>query len=167
MKIGILFAGLLSLSGTSAFASSWNNFLAIYSDTAEYYFDAESVNKTKDVVTLWVKTIQKNSPADDGSWSTALNWRINCQKRTLQTLSWSKYDSTGKFIRSGSIISPEDSISPDSIGEETHKAACMTDFPRNTPATKNSYFKIEGNDIFASTKTFVEYAKNRVDNAPK
>jgi hypothetical protein len=167
MKIGILFAALLSLAGTSAFASSWNSILLINLEDAEYYFDAESVLKTKDGVTLWVKNVRKNSPEEDGVWSTALNWRINCQKRTVQMLSWSTYDSTGKFIKSNSNGGSEKPVTPDSIGEEIHKVACMADFPKNTPATKNSYLTVPNNDIFAFTKGLVEYKKSQVDKAPK
>lgn len=167
MKNGILFAALLSISGASAFASEWNTFMAVGSDDAEYFFDAESVNKTKNTVTLWVKTVQKSKPEPDGSWSTAYNYRMNCPNRTTQVLSMSTYDSTGQFIASNSTSRPEKSAVPDSIGEGVLKIACMADFPRNTPGTKTSYFKIEGNDIFAATKLFVEFYKGRVDNAPK
>jgi len=167
MKTGILFAVLLSLSGTSAFASSWHNFYSANSDDAEYFFDAESVVKAAGIVTVWVKTVQVNSAESDGSWSTAFNWRINCPKRTIQTLNWSTYESTGKFIKSNSNVGQERQVSPDSVGEGVFKAVCMADFPRNTPATKGIYFTLGDNDIFAFTKRLVEIRKGQVDNAPK
>ena len=167
MKTGMLFAALFSISGASAFASEWNNFTAVSTDDAEYFFDAESVNKTKDTVTLWTKSVQKSKPELDGSWSTAYNWRLNCPNRTIQLLSWSAYDSAGQFIKSNSTPGQEKSAVPDSIGAGILKVACMADFPRNTPATQTSYFKIVGNDIFAATKLFVELNNSRVDNAPK
>lgn len=167
MKTGILFAALLSLSGTSAFASSWHNFYSANTDDAEYFFDADSVVKAGGVVTVWVKTVQKNSPESDGSWSIALNWRINCQKRTITILSSSTYDSAGKFIKSNSNVSSETQITPDSVGEGVQKAACMADFPRNTPATKGIYFTLADNDIYAFTRRLVEIKKGQVDNAPK
>lgn len=167
MNKEILFAALLSISWTSAFASEWNSFILVNNEDSEYFFDAESVNKTKDTVTLWVKSVQKSKVDKDGSWSMANNWQINCSKRTLKGLSWSTYDSAGQFIRSNSTGGLETSVVPDSVGEGVLKTACMADFPRNTPGTKTSYFKIEGNDVFASTKQFVEFYKSRVDNAPK
>lgn len=167
MKTGIFLSALLSLFGASAFASEWNSFLSVKNDNAEFFFDAESVNKTKDSVTLWVKTVQKSLPHDDGSWSTAYNWQMNCQKRTIKLLSRSTYDSANKLIKSSSGSGSENSVVPDSVGEGILKVACMADFPRKTPATKNSYSKIVDNDIFEATKFFVEYKKNKTDNAPK
>lgn len=168
MKTGIIFVALISLFGSSAFASEWNYFLTVSREDKEYFFDAESVEKTKDTVTLWVKIIQKYKPdADDGSWSTAVQWRMNCQKRTIQFLTFSTYNSDGKFIKSNSTIGQEKSWIPDSIGDWIAKTACMADFPKNTPATKNSYVKIDDNDIFRATKSLVEAERSRTDNAPK
>ena len=167
MKYGVLFASLLSISGASAFASEWNNFYSVNVDDAEYFFDAESVIKTKSTVTLWTKSVQKSKPELDGSWSMAVNRRINCPNRTTQLLSWSTYDSAGKFITSDSTAGQEKSVVPDSVGAEILKVACMADFPRNTLVTQKSYFKVVGNDVFAATKQIVELYKSQVDNAPK
>jgi hypothetical protein len=168
MKNGILFGLLLSLFGASAFASEWNNFTTANNHDHEYFFDAASVEKSKDVSTVWIKTVRTYTPDSDGSWATALRWRLNCQKKTIQTLAWSTYDADGKFIKSGSNASSEDAAIPDSIGEGILKASCMADFPKNTPATNPVYFKLDkfNNDIFAATKRFVELRKSRVDNAP-
>jgi hypothetical protein len=167
MKSGIIFAALFSLFGTSAFASSWNYLLTISNDDMEYFFDAESVNKTKEVVNLWAKTVQTDKAQDDGSWSVAYNWKLNCAKRTIQLMGWSTYDSTGKFIKSYSTPNTENPVIPDSVGESVLKVACMADFPKNTPSTKNSYFAVANNDIFAFTKRLIEFRKSQIDNAPK
>lgn len=166
MKNGVLFGLLLSLFGASASASEWNNFVT-GTDEGEYFFDASTVVKTKDVVTLWVKVVQKNKADSWGSWASANNWRMNCSKRTIQTLGWSAYEADGKFLKSNSISTSEDSIIPDSIGEGIMKVVCTTDFPKNSPATKNLYFKIDDNDVFAATKRFIEAKKSRIDNAPQ
>ena len=167
MNKEILFAALLSIFWTSAVASEWNNFASVGNQDSEYFFDAESVNKTKDTVTLWVKSVQKSKVDKDGFWSMANNWQINCSKRTIKGLTWSTYDSAGQFIRSNSTGGLESSVVPDSIGEGVLKVACMADFPRNTPSTKTSYFKVGDNDIFAATKRFIELYESQVDKAPK
>ena len=167
MKKDIFFCTVLSFFGAAAFASEWNNFTSVRSGDTEYFFDAESVNKAKDVVTLWVKTVRKNTPDANGSWATAFQQRVNCQKKTVQTLSWSLYDATGKFLESNSDGGQERSVVPDSVGEAIQKTVCLAAFPKSTPATKNSYFKILSNDVFLATKIFIESDKKLVDNAPK
>lgn len=167
MKKSILFGVVASFLGASAFASEWNSFTSVNHNDVEYFFDAASVEKSKDVVTVWVKSVRTYTVDNDGSWATAFRWRMSCQKRTIQTLTWSTYDADGKFIKSNSNVGSENSVIPDSIGEGVLKTACATDFPKNTSATKDSYFKIESNDIFKATKTFVDFRKSRIDNAPQ
>ncbi len=95
----------------------------------------------------------------------AFRWRMNCSKRTLQTLAWSSYAKDGKFMKSGSTPTAEEPTTPDSTGEAMLNIACEANFPRDTSSEK--YFKIEGNDVFEATKKFVEYRKSQVDVAPK
>ncbi len=168
MKKIILFAGFASIFGVSSFASEWNYFFSPTTDETAFYFDAASVTKANAIVNLWVKTVQLNKPAaEDESWSTAMNYRVNCQNRTIQLLGWSTYDAAEKFIKSNSNANVAKVVIPDSIGESIHRTACMVDFPKNTPTTKGSYLKLDLNDPFAATKRLSEGMKSQVDNAPK
>ena len=89
---------------------------------------------------------------------------MNCTKRTIQTLSSSTYRADGKFIRSYLPSASADVVVPDSVGAGIIKVVCMADFPKITPATKGLYFKISGNDPFATTKNFSEM---KIDKAPQ
>jgi len=153
-----------SICGSSAFASSWN-FTSVGNDETRYFFDAETVEKTRDITTLWVKTVQVNRPDTDGSWASALRWRINCVKRTIQGLGYSTYDKDGKFIKSSSSALLEDAVIPDSTGEAMLKIACEPNFPRDTSGVK--YLKIDDNDVFAATRRYTESRKSQIDSAPK
>ena len=152
------------LLGSSAFASTWH-FTWVGNDDARYFFDAETVEKNRDITTLWIKTVRTNTPDNDGSWATALRWRLNCSKRTIQTLAWSTYAKDGKFIKSNSTPDQETPVVPDSTGESMLKLACEAGFPRDGSGSK--YVKVEGNDVFQATKNLIEYQKSQVDVAPK
>ena len=164
MKTTIFFASILSLFSALASASEWNGFEWEGTTEGEYFFDAETVNKTNDSVNLWIKIIRKNKANDDGSWATANNWKMNCTNRTIQTLSSSTYNADGNFIRSFTTSGSANAVVPDSVGAGILKVVCMADFPKITPATKGLYFKISGNDPFATTKNFSEM---KIDKAPQ
>ena len=156
----------VALTSSSTFASTWNTFVEAYnSETALFYFDADTVIKQSDVVTLWVKYVNTKQPDSDGSWSTASRYVLTCSKRTAQVMTASLYDKEGKFMRS--LPNPERpfDISPDSILEGVHKAACTADFPRNKSGTL--YFPVKDNDIYQHTRSFLEYLESKKDSAPK
>jgi len=147
-----------------AFASEWN-FLWVGNEDTRFFFDADTVEKNRDTITVWIKTVQTTRPDRDGSWATALRWRMNCTKRTIQTLAMSVYDRDGKFIRSVNATGQESAVVPDSTGEAVLKIACEPNFPRDTSGIK--YFKLENNDVFQATKNYVELQRSQVDTAPK
>jgi len=100
-----------------------------------------------------MKSVNTTKPDSDGSWATAFRWKINCAKRTIQTLAWSSYGNDGKFIRSGSTPGVESEVVPDSIGEGILKIACEPNFPNDKSG--NSYFKLEGIDVFQATRNYM------------
>lgn len=163
---GRISTGLLLLIFTSTtFASAWN-FVWVGNDEIQYFFDADTVEKTRDRnVLVWVKAVNTTKADSDGSWSTAYRWKFNCSKKTGQSLAWSSYDSDGKFVRSGSTPGVEKEMVPDSLGEAMLKIACEPNFP-NDKSSKD-YFKLEGVDVFQATKNYVEYKKSKIDSAPK
>ena len=150
---------------TPAVASSWYYVLVGNEDT-QFFFDADTIDKSKDkTILVWIKTVKTTKSDDDGSWSTAIRWKLNCTKRTIQTLMWSTYDQDGKFIKSGMTPSAEEAVFPDSTGEGMLKIACEQTFPNDKSSKK--YFKLENNDPILATKNYVEYQKTQVDLAPK
>ena len=160
----LLIAGASFFFQVTAFAATWN-FTWVSSDDTRYFFDSDTVEKSKNVVIIWVKTVQIRQVEKDGSWSTAYRWRINCPKRTIQTLAWSTYDDAGKFIKSGSNPSAEDLVTPDTTGDAMLKVACAANFPRDT--SEKYYFKLDNVDVFQATKNYEVYRKSRIDTAPK
>lgn len=156
----------MSLLTSHAIASTWNTFAEAYNvDSALFFFDADTVLKQGDTVTLWVKYVNTKQPDSDGSWATASRYVITCSKRTAQVMTTSLYDKDGKFIRSLNNPGQPRDIVPDSILEGVHKAVCTPDFPRNKSG--DLYFPVKDNDIFQHTRSFVEYMESKKDQAPK
>ena len=164
MKRRILPVALCSLLTSPVFASTWH-FVWVGNDEVRFFFDGDTVERNREITTVWIKTVRTNQADGDGSWASALRWRMNCSKRTIQTLAWSSYAKDGKFLKSNSNPAPEEPTIPDSTGEAILKIACEANFPRDTSGEK--YFKLEGNDVFQATKNFVEYRKTQMDVAPK
>ena len=162
-----MFAALvLGLTSTvSAYASNWH-YAAVGNDDTKYFFDAETIEKTKDrTMLLWVKTVQTKKHDSDNSWSSSYRWKLNCTKRTIQTMMWSTYDQDAKFIRSNGNPSSETLVLPDSTGEAMLKIACEPSFPNDKSGRK--YFKLDNNDPFLSTRNLVSHENSQVDQAPK
>jgi hypothetical protein len=163
-KFALVLAALLASS--SGLASTWNTFAEAFNEeTALFFFDADTVLKQGDSVTLWVKYVNTKKPDSDGSWSTAQRTLIVCSKRTQQILSSSIYDKDGNFIRSFSEPGKVRDIAPDSIIEGIHQAACAADFPRNK--SKKLYFPVDDNDIYQHTRRYLEYRESQRDKAPQ
>lgn len=159
----VVFSLLLS-AAASAFASSWHFTWAGNNETL-FFFDADTVEKNREITTVWVKIVRTNRPDTDGSWATAVRWRMNCTKRTIQTLASSDYDQDGKFMKSYPNPGKETEVIPDSTGESMLKIACAADFPKNK--SNKEYFKIDNNDVFQATRNYIEYVKSQKDTAPQ
>ncbi|WP_203415158.1 surface-adhesin E family protein [Pseudoxanthomonas suwonensis] len=133
-------------------------------DKTLYFFDADTVEKSPGGVSVWVKTVRTRQPDTDGSWATAIRWRINCSGRTIQTLSWSTYNNSGEFIESNNKPSSPSPVTPDTTGEAVLKIACGANFPREA---NKGYFKLDSNDVFKARDNWVRYQDSQVDTAPK
>jgi hypothetical protein len=152
--------------GATATASTWNSFRRAYnSDIALYFFDADTVVKQGETVTLWIKHVRTKTSDADGSWQSSMREIVNCPKRTAQILSYSIYNKDGSFIRSVNLAGAASDIAPDSILEQIHKAVCSADFPRSQ--SRDLYFPVENNDPATYTRIFVEYLEGQKDLAPK
>ena len=160
-------AGMVFLTFSNVcLASTWNTFAkAFNADIALFFFDADTVTKQGDTVTLWIKYVNTRKPENDGSWSTARKYSFSCAKRTAQAFTASVYDKDGKFLRSSSIVSEIRDVEPDSILEEIQKTACASDFPRNK--SKVQYYPVLDNNVFEHTRVFIDYVDSQIDHAPK
>ena len=154
-----------AILSTSAMSATWFAFVDASTVDAYYFFDADTVIKDRDVTTIWLKTVRKVTADNDGAWANAAKWKVGCKARTIQTLTSSDYDKAGQFIKSYNNPESVNEIVPDSVGETVSKIACAADFPKNTSG--KDYFKINDNDVFASTRRALEARKSTVDSAPK
>ena len=155
---------LACITACPAGASTWN-YLRVGNAEMRFFFDADTVEKTKDTVTVWVKMVQVEAPDIDGSWATAARWRIHCGRRSIQSMATSVYTAEGTFIRSAPAALSENRVAPDTTGEAVIKIACKTGFPRDTSGAE--YFKLEDNDVFRATRSYKEMQRSEVDTAPK
>ena len=162
-KILLAFS-LLVASSTSTIASTWN-YMNVGNETSRYYFDSDTVEKNREITTLWVKIVRTTSPDKEGAWASAVRWRFNCSKRTIQILTMSDYDKDGTFMKSYPNSTKEDAVIPDSTGEGVLRIACQSDFPRNK--SDKDYFILKNNDVFQATRNYVEYKRSQIDEAPK
>lgn len=166
-KIIILLAASSISVTTGASAATWYLSAPVNSKTL-FFFDADTIERSPESVTLWVKSVETTKPDADGSWSTAQLWKFNCSARTAQSLSWSTYNNSGEFIESYNKPASPKPVVPDSIGEAMLKIFCQPNFPRDTSG--NYYFKIDGNDVFKVRDQWVEwvdYQNRQIDLAPK
>jgi len=155
---------LLAAASASVFASSWHLIFSSDTDIAQF-FDAESVEKSPDGVSVWLKLVRLNAADAQGVWSSAIKWRIHCTKKTIQWLARSEYDQNNKFIRSYEGSPKLKAIVPDSKGDEIARIVCQPDFPRNT--SEKDYIKVENNDVFIAARVWAETLRDMLDKAPK
>ena len=139
----------------------------IKDDEAAYFFDENTVVKKNGSAIIWTKLVQKRNPLTDGSWATASKMQINCTNRTIQSLGFSSYDKSGKFINSHSLTSRELEVTPGSIGDELIRIICRRDFPKSKAGKDADYTRLENNDIFEMTRKIVDWEDSKQDKAPK
>ncbi|WP_155950986.1 surface-adhesin E family protein [Rhodanobacter sp. OR87] len=150
---------------TPAIAAATWYATTVASDNSLYFFDADTVERSPDAVVVWVKTVRISSPDEDGAWSVAQRWKFNCPARTVQVLTSSNYDNSGKFIRSNNNLSTPSLVLPDSTAERMLKIACEPSFPSD--ASSEKYWKLADNDIFEARNVYLHYQNSRIDTAPK
>lgn len=160
--VALAFSGLVINPAT---ASTWNVFNHAFNDDTLFYFDADTVQKQSDTVTLWLKYVKLIKADSDGSWSTAMKYTLTCSTRKYQVFASSTYDKDGKFMASNSNPGTQKDITPDSLIEEMHKVSCQKDFPKNK--SREKYFPVDDNNIFAHSKRYVEYVESKKDAAPQ
>jgi hypothetical protein len=168
MRHGTLGSALLFLlaavASPVASASSWY-FLQAGSEETRYFFDAESIERSKSTVVVWVKAVQVTKAEDDGSWSGAMRWRFQCTRRTLQSLSESRYNKDGVFLRAFPKAGSESAVVPESTGEAIMKIVCKSNFPYDKSGA--DYFRLKSNDVYQATRSYADLINSQSDSAPK
>jgi len=107
-----------------------------------------------------------DSPNPDGSYSNAVKWAYSCSNRTVQKLTLTAYDKTGRFIRADPNASKERDVIPGSVEETILKTVCASDFPQDK--SEKHYSRISDNDIYRAAKAvFASRDARDVDQAPR
>jgi hypothetical protein len=158
---------LLLLSVSPAMSATWN--LVGADDTDVAFFDADTVVKTGDTVTLWVKYVKNtNVVVADGVYAAAVKMNLSCTKHTVRLREGATYDRDGKFIEADAdsatpVILP---VEAGPIDEIILQAACTADFPKSK--SREFYYPVAGNDVFRFTASYFENMKNsQTDPAPQ
>jgi hypothetical protein len=159
-------AALLGVCNAAG-ASTWNYFNAAGNNSSRWYFDADTVSRVGDLVTVWVKYVNEPStPDSDGSHSTASRTVYDCANRSSQILASVVYDRDGKFVRTFPNPGDVRAIGVGSVAEAIHRLACAPNFPREPG--KTGYQLVPGNDIYRHAAEYWERQKLvNVDIAPK
>ena len=151
----IFLGGILLFPALPVLASTWN--AAYVMKDVYFFFDADTVEKNKDTVDVWIKTVQTTKAKEDGTWSIVLRWHFNCSRRTSSILTYTTYDKDGNMLHSFNIPDQEVLVVPDSSGEAMLKMACKANFPND--ASGNEYEAIKGNDPVKFTEELVKRFK--------
>jgi len=148
-------------------SKNWFAFNKVASDAVAYYFDADSIVRKGDIVTLWVKYVMNpDLPVSNGVYSAALKYNIDCNKKLMQPLTVSTYDKNQKFILSDSNAAANDPPTEGSLADVMLQAVCSPNFPNS--GQTDLYFPIPGGDIYARANSYFEYIKEKKsDPAPK
>ncbi|WBX98369.1 surface-adhesin E family protein [Chryseobacterium gambrini] len=122
---------ILILFPTSFFAQSEWKFVGADSEDARYYIKDTSKKSYSEDITFWVKIddadkvvkTKKGRITKKGT-STKQFWKANCNEKTIEIISITKYSSTGKVLWSDSFPSLPKPVVPDSIGEAVFYEGC-------------------------------------------
>lgn len=147
-------------------SATWNVFNRAFNDKTSFYFDANSVVRIGDLVTVWLKSVQnKKYPVEDGVYSRAQKTDFSCTKRTAQDNYDSTYDKDGKYIRSYVVPGDIVNITEGTLYAGMLKAVCSPDFPSSS--SKELYFPVVGNDIIKETDIYYKSQEDKkTDIAP-
>lgn len=147
----------------SAQAATWNMFKNAWNSEKVFFFDADTVEKQGDAVTVWVKYVRNTAlpPEYDGGYARASRVLYRCATRGARTLSYSVYNRNGQFM--SSIDLPVGFVNfPVYIGAEIFRVVCAKEFPNSKAGI--DYFEIVDNDIFRHAAIFFE---SYADQAPR
>lgn len=166
--IKIIFFFVLSIYSVFANAATWV-ILKTYTDNSVNFFDFDTVNKSNNKVTLWVKRVyDENAPGEGEVYSVAEKHLYSCRKRTQLILTTDSYNKESKLI--STYKSPSNMVGsevvPDTVGEEMLKEVCAINFPSKEFIIRKSFY-YGTNDIYGFAKKYFEDKKAlKDDQAP-
>lgn len=163
-KSGFVLAALLAIA-QPVFAATWYLMWLGKAESLDY-FDADTVEKSRDSVKIWINTVQVNRADSGGVWSQVMKWRFQCKERRFQLLALTSYDAEGNVLKSGSFADNRwDDVVPGSTGERALGVVCAADFPKNKKS--KDYVPVPGNDVIAATRLYAESLASQPGSAPK
>lgn len=120
--------------------------------------------KSKDSVFLRVKMVEITEAQQSNHWSVAVRQKINFTRKTIHTLSSSRYDKKSNFIDSSQIPSDDILVISDSSEDLEPKFSPKVSFSNNT--SEKIYSEVKENDVFQCTKNYAIGPKSETDSAP-
>ncbi len=155
----LTFVALVAGSISPAQAATWNGFKTAYTDSFLVFFDAETVSRQGDIVTVWLKYVNNpDKPDAGGAYSSAVKEKYFCSTRTSQVFVTATFDKNGAPIMTTSTPSATVDVIPGTIGETMFKIICSPGFPNDTSETL--YGPVAKNDPVGFTLGFFQYAKS-------
>lgn len=161
-QLKILVLAFISTLTLSANASTWKYLNGAYSNESIFYFDADSMVKANNSVTVWVKYVKKyNSPDKDGAFSVASKVTYYCSSKQYKVLTTASYDKAKNYLSSANIPTSLWDVVPDTINDLIIKDVCLSTFPQSMAPVIN-------NDIYKATSDYFDYLDAaKYDSAPR
>lgn len=147
--------------------SQWFHFTRTGSSVARWYFEARTITRNADGVTIWLRYVKEpNSPDSDGSFSTAQQTDIKCAAGAVQVLTYVLYDKDGRFMRTLPQPSPPFTPNPGTVMDSVRRIVCAPGFP-GEPG-QGGYEPLGDLDVTSHASRFWEREKLRgIDVAPR
>lgn len=156
-KLAAFFIG--AMLSCTAQAANWYVLKGFGTADEVSFFDRDSAVKQSEGTTLWIMSIKSDrAPERDGSYSTAIKWRADCKKQTMQILAMVSYDKDQALLRHTSTPSSPFVVAPETMGEKAMNTVCAPDF---LGKRSKRYFAVPDNDVYAYAKQYFSIAEAR------
>ena len=150
--LACLSIAVLALAAPVAQAASWR-LLEVSSDTGLFFFDAHSVTRGGDTVTVWIRQLKDPGPLEAGRPAViAAHDEFDCKARSIRTLQADTLARDGTFLHSDRRDKPAFFPEAGTPGDRFITIACLPDFP----ALKHPdlYSAVPGGDMDAYAARF-------------
>jgi len=147
-------------------AAPWH-LLEVKDTTGLFFFDAQSVVRKGDTVTVWIR--QAMDPARPDGGATALiaaHDVFDCKENSIRTLQADMFARDGTLLHSDRRDKPAFYPEADTPGAHFVKVACLPDFP--ALAHPDLYTAVPAGDMNAyAARFFADHAKGQPTPASK
>lgn len=128
-------------------AAPWH-LLDVHSDTGLFFFDAHSVTRTGDTVSVWIRQLKDPGPIEPGRPAViAAHDEFDCKARSIRTLQADVYARDGTLLNSDRRDKAAFFPEAGTPGDRFVTIACLADFPAlNHP---DLYSAVPGGDMDA------------------